>query len=491
MIAIHVRSKQKVVKLILLLLLIAGILLTVVLAQQQQQTQQQATTNCGDTRNLIRNCDFSTAINFGNPTGTDWRDTAIDPTRNAGAGQYTREVAQASTTDHGLVGQIGKESGTCSLPKTAGGGGGDLFRLFPEIGQYVDVGNAPKFHVAFDFHMKSRHTRYLSAPFYVWTALTDGTGDKKGVEAFLAYVPHDTPGDVCEEQPFRETLKCKIGVGAPESDCTPAVSGWKRVEYDVERTTLCERDATCIANNKLFHIGFGVTNDFDTIVQVDNVVVTAEGISGPATPTPTQTSSTPTPTPTPPASQAQATFFFTNEGSSTRITNITKRPGDTFTLALHLDTKGSNISGYEVKVIFPDDLQLDEAFNPGINNFPNPQKYKKQPQLFQIAQTQNIGGAPARGDIIIARLKFTAKKIGSGRIKFDYTEGLAYFHVNYVVANLGGGAPPGGPTATPVPGGAGQPSGSRRTTFIPLNIPCVANTSGGLTFNCLQFGPRQ
>lgn len=487
---IHVHSKKKVFQLFILLFLIAGTAFATYLGQTQQQTQQQASANCGDTRNLIRNCDFSTAINFGNRTGPDWRDTAIDPTRNAGTGQYTREVAQVSATDHGLVGQVGLETGTCALPKRAGGGGSDLFRLYPEIGQYVDIGNASKVHVAFDFHMKSRHTRRLSAPFYVWTALTDGTGDKKGVEAFLAYVPHDTPGDVCEEQDFRSSLRCKIGVGAIESDCTPAVNGWKRVEYDVDRTTLCEGDAGCIASNKLFHIGFGVTNDYDTLVQVDNVVVTAEGVSGPPTQAP---SPTPSPTINP---SAQAVFYFARD-NGTRLTTLTNKPNDRETINVYLDTKGNRIIEFAFNINIPTNWILEDVLAGSDNSkFPEPPApliYRKTNQSFFLSK-ENLSGVS--GNLQLAKLKLRAVSNGRGQIKFDRpTEAtietgalrVDSTPINYTITTSPAGGPPGAGT-TPGTGATPTPT-SKRTTFTPM-FPCFTQTAKGTSLTWCKFQPQ-
>lgn len=251
-----------------------------------------------NTLNLIKNCDFEETIDLSNATGPDWRNTGIDPERGAGPGQYTNDLTIIQTADNGKAAQIGRENDTCSLPKTGGGGTDDLFRIFSETKQNMDVSNANKFRLSFDVQMKSRHSREYSAPFYVWSGFNDHISD--GKEVFLAYTPHIEAGDSYCSEPFQSDYDCRTGFQGPTAGCNDIFNSWKRVTVDFTRSQLC---GNC-TDQRIF-VGFGVSNNYDTLVKIDNIELTAEGPGGPiyppsptASPTPAQRNS---PTPTRPA----------------------------------------------------------------------------------------------------------------------------------------------------------------------------------------------
>lgn len=257
---------------------------------------------CQTSDNLIQNCAME-QISGALPTG--WLDVLTDEKRAAGPGQYTQGLQVVTTEDNGKAVAIGRESGTCSLPRTAGGGVDDKLRLFPELRTYAQVGNANKFTLSFDFKMKSRHTRVKSAPFYVWVGFArdeeTGRDDQgKGREILLAYTPHDD-GEVDQycSTPFRTDYMCWKGIygknRGPVFDCSDAFTSGEHIEVDFDRNWLCETgengpvDPQCIAKNKELFVGFGVANDYDTLVTVDNVKITAKGGVVPTLPQPTPT----------------------------------------------------------------------------------------------------------------------------------------------------------------------------------------------------------
>lgn len=257
---------------------------------------QQSSSACRkNTANLIKNCDFEEPINLSNATGPDWRNTGIDPERGAGPGQYTNDLAVIQTADNGKAAQIGRENDTCSLPKTGGGGTDDLFRVFAEIKQNTDVSNANRFHLSFDVQMKSKHSRENSAPFYVWSGFNDHISD--GKEVFLAYTPHIEAGDSYCSESFQSDYDCRTGFQGPTAGCNDIFNPWKRVTVDFTRSQLC---GNC-TDQRIF-VGFGVSNNYDTLVKIDNIELTAEGAGGPIYPPNPTASPTPilrsTPTPT-------------------------------------------------------------------------------------------------------------------------------------------------------------------------------------------------
>lgn len=279
---------KKLVALILVLILLVTIPLTVYLNQRVQDIRQHAaTSNCKTDDNLSYNCDFEDIGSNGFPQG--WTDVRQDPKRFGTAGLYTDGVTLTTTAENQKTIQLGKETGTCAMPKTANGGFGTNFKLYPEIRQHTFVGHADSFTVSFDFQMKSRHTADLSAPFYVWAGFSPAKGrDDQGLgkEIFIAYTPNNAPGDFCTT-PFRPDYKCMIGISGlnrgEEQSCDQAFSGWQHIDVSFPRAQLCKEGETvnpeCMAKNEELFVGFGVTNDFDTTVLLDNVVIKASGVS--------------------------------------------------------------------------------------------------------------------------------------------------------------------------------------------------------------------
>lgn len=494
---IHARSQKKIVQLILLLLLVAAIPFTVFLAQRQQQTQQQASTaNCGETNNLIRNCDLTTLVNFDKADGPDWRDVQLDPERNAGSNQYTRDNKYI-TKDGKFVAEIGRiDNNLRNTPKINEG-----FRIRSGIIQSVDVNNANTFNLSFDLQLESSHTYRqggnAAAPFYVWTGFQEYKSD--GKEVFLAYTPHNDEGEDFFNEPIRADYVCEYRPDLRGTDknskpaCNDINTTWKRISVSFTREELCgSSNQNCIANAKRLFISFGATNNFNTIARVTNVVLTTPGVS----PQPTAPS-TPTPTLNP---QAQAVFYFT-KADGARITSLSDKPGDREILNVNLDTKSNRIIEFEVKIIIPNNWTLDDALlgsNDG--DFDNPPVIRqKTSQLFYLSKI-NLNGVA--GNLQLAKLKLTAKSIGIDRIKFEYTEAITatntlktgYLHLNYTISTTtpGGGTPP---TVTTTPGAAGTPgpttAARKRTKFTPIPTPCSPLSVKGINFSCFNFAPAQ
>ena len=267
---------------------------TVVIARTLIGTSLGPTANCGNPNNLLQNCDFESSVNDFSANSSNWRDVQLDPERNAGPNQYTHDNAIIQT-DKGKSLEIGRATGTCALQKTAGGGNNDLFRIFTETRQNTTVGTGSNFHLSFDFKIKSRHTRHNSAPFYIIAGFTNH--QNIGKEIGLAYTPHDEVGEVCDSTPYPTDYSCRFGWASSVTGCSDAFTNWKHVTIDFTRSQLCENnstvDQTCMQDGNRLFVGFGITNDYDTLVDIDNVVLTGDGISPQPNPNAAATPTTP------------------------------------------------------------------------------------------------------------------------------------------------------------------------------------------------------
>ncbi len=281
-----------------LLLLIAALPVTVFFAMERQEIRQRAESSCQTPNNLIANCDMSQGSG---QLPDNFFNAATDPKRAAGPGQYTNDL-KTVTIDGGRAIELGREDGTCSLPKTGAGGENDKLRLFPEARTYGYVGNANNFHLSFEFKMKSKHTRKISSPFYTWVGFArnpdEGRDDQgKGREALVAFTPHD---DGVQDQycngPFRDDYVCWVGLYNLSRDqnvnCDSVDTEWRKIDVDFTRDSICQDgagkvDPECVKKNKEVFIGFGVGNDYDTVVYIRNVSLTADRVNPPPNQSPT------------------------------------------------------------------------------------------------------------------------------------------------------------------------------------------------------------
>lgn len=463
----HAFQKKELIQLIAIAAIFLAVLFVLSIIRNQQDLRNRAseTARCGNANNLLRNCDFETAIDFNRRSG-DWQDIQNDSERDAGQNQYTSDNKIVSK-DGKIAAEIGKiDSNLSSLPKINEG-----FRIRSGIIQSVDVLNADTFNLSFDMQMESSHSykevgrENPAAPFYVWTGFQEYKSE--GKEVFLAYTPHDERGEDFFSEPIRSDYTCEYRPdlrGSAEnikSACDGMNAAWKNVTLTYTRQQLCgTTNQSCIANGKRLFVSFGVTNNFNTVARVTNVVLTANGITP-------QTVVTSTPVPTSPPAQAEVSFYFTKENSTTPLTTFTKKVGETETFNLYLDTKGKNIAGFEADVVVPDDWTVNPIMGDGegANRFVTV-------AARQVGQTIRFSKynltANVQGNLFLATIGLTAKEQGSGQIKFKYTEAFTqsglltqeYKNINYTISNAQGGTSgtgtPGG--ATP---GAGTPAAGR------------------------------
>lgn len=481
--SIHTFQKKELIQLIAIAAIFLAVLFVISIIRNQQDLRNRAseTARCGNANNLLSNCDFETAIDFNRRSG-DWQDIQNDSERDAGPNQYSHNNTQVSDTK-GLALQIGNSGGTCDLPRAfpADKPAPERFRIYSGTIQTVNVEQANTFHLSFDVQVKSGHTYWdansdnRAAPFWVWSGFQEYK--TAGKEIFLTSALNNERGEnfcnepaqsryVCEQHPaLRETS------GNQKSDCDNINSEWKRVDVNFTRDELCQgAGQDCIGNAKKLFVSFGVTNNFDTIAKVDNVVLTADGIVP-------QTGVSSTPIPTSPPVQAEVSFYFTKENSTTPLTSLTKKVGETEAFNLYLDTKGKNIAGFEADVVVPDDWTVNPIMGDGegANRFANV-------AARQVGQTIRFSKynltANVQGNLLLATIRLTAKKQGSGQIKFKYTEAFTqsglltqeYQNINYSITNAQGGTSGSGTSDGATPG-AGTPASSGRVLVCPTAEP--------------------
>lgn len=468
----HSFQKKELIQLIAIAAIFLAVIFVISIINKQQDLRNRASerVNCGNPNNLLNNCDFASAVNFSNANAPDWRDVRIDPERNAGANQYTADNKLVSR-DGKIAAEIGKiDSNLCSLPKINEG-----YRIRSGIIQSVDVLNAETFNLSFDMQMESSHSYSeagrdnTAAPFYVWTGFQEYKSD--GKEIFLAYTPHNEKGeDFCSE-PIRSDYTCEYrpDLRGTAENTKPACNGmntaWKNVTLTYTRAQLCgSTNQNCIANAKRLFVSFGVTNNYNTVARVTNVVLTANGITP-------QTGVSSVPTATSAPAQAEVSFYLTEENSTTPLTSLTKKVGETAALNLHLDTKGKNIAGFQVDITIPDDWTVGSMGDgEGANRFTTVAT-RQVGQTIRFSKYNLV--ADVQGNLLLATIRLTAKKPGSGQIKFKYTEAITqsglltqeYQNINYTITNASGGTSGG---TTP---GVGTPASNGKVLVCPTAAP--------------------
>lgn len=285
---------KRVRTILVLLFLVAVVPVTLFVSKMQQDIRQRAESNCQTENNLIQNCDMSQIVN-GFPLG--WLDGRIEPNREPRIDEQDRERLHLTTVNGENAIQIGQEQNTCSIESEG-------FRLFPEVRQYINVGNATNYQLSFDFQIRSRHQAPYGSGFYVFgTFVPRADRNNPGKELFIAYTPHNEDNDSFCSAPIQPDYHCQIGiVGFNKTgpvNCNQAFNAWKHITIDFNRDILCKDGDTiisdCVNLNDTLYIGFGVENDFDTVVLLRNVKFTADGVL-PTRPTETPIQDSPTPT---------------------------------------------------------------------------------------------------------------------------------------------------------------------------------------------------
>ncbi len=291
---------KKVRTILVLLFLVAVIPVTLFASKMQQDIRQRAESSCQTDNNLIQNCDMSQVVN-GFPLG--WLDGRIEPNREPRPDEQDRERLHLTTVNGENAISIGQEQNTCSIESEG-------FRLFPEVRQYINVGSATNYQLSFDFQIRSRHQAPYGSGFYVFgTFVPRADRNNPGKELFIAYTPHNEDSDSFCSAPIQPDYHCQIGiVGFNKTgpvNCNQAFNSWKHITIDFNRDILCKDGDTivsdCVNLNDTLYIGFGVENDFDTVVLLRNVKFTADGVL-PTQPTqpPIQNTATPFLSPTAP-----------------------------------------------------------------------------------------------------------------------------------------------------------------------------------------------
>lgn len=267
----------------IVVLLLITIPLTVFVAQNQQQTQQEASAvDCNTPNNLIPNCTLEVLTN-GFPSG--WSQFA------------TPGNLAVVDTNSGKAFKLGQENGACNLTD-------DIDLIQAEVKTKAFVGNSSQYKLSFDYQMKSKHTIVGYPMFFVFANIEkQQTGQAGGgKEIFLSYTPHNDFNPPYEQYcslNFRSDYQCEINDNNQIFSCNDAFNNWKRITIDFTRQDICNSQE-CLANFDTVSVAFGVQNDIDTVVLVDNVVLTAVGVT-PGTPVPTDPPQNPI-TPTIPTS---------------------------------------------------------------------------------------------------------------------------------------------------------------------------------------------